>query len=273
MQVRGHIALATGPFIFLSALLCPAALAGEPYSTGALPAVDGLNAKVSAFGGAAGGQGLYGGEGSISVPLGYRYGLQIDGLLAGFDRDTDGSVTIGGTAAHLFWRDPSIGMLGAYGDYVRADASSGVDSWAGAAEAELYLGRFTLAGAVGVDAGNGGAATLRGSRLDIDTRFFDVAFLAYYPVDNLMLSVGHSYILGENAAFFEAEWGFGTGERMAAIYALGTLFEEGHGAVVGGLRFYFGQSDKTLIRRHREDDPNFNHRTRRLNIWKFPPRD
>ena len=40
---------------------------------------------------------------------------------------------------------------------------------------------------------------------------------------------------------------------------MASLFVEGRAGdytgVWGGLRFYFGQSDKSLIRRHREDDP------------------
>jgi hypothetical protein len=42
---------------------------------------------------------------------------------------------------------------------------------------------------------------------------------------------------------------------MAALFASGSVSEDGDGAVLGGLRFYFGQHDKTLIRRHREDEP------------------
>lgn len=41
---------------------------------------------------------------------------------------------------------------------------------------------------------------------------------------------------------------------MAALFAQGIVFEGGDGAALGGLRVYFGQNDKTLIRRHREDD-------------------
>ncbi|MCP4308930.1 MAG: hypothetical protein GY788_29480, partial [bacterium] len=133
--------------MLIGTMLCsPASAAGQ-----ALPAVDGINAKASGFGGAVGGRALYGGEGSVAMPLGFQYGLQIDGLVAGFENQTQGDVTIGAIAGHLFWRDPSRGLLGAYGHYVHADAFSGVDLYAGAAEAALYLGRFTLEGIAGVD--------------------------------------------------------------------------------------------------------------------------
>jgi len=42
---------------------------------------------------------------------------------------------------------------------------------------------------------------------------------------------------------------------MASLFVRGSLSEYGDGVVFGGLRFYFGQRDKTLMRRHREDDP------------------
>jgi hypothetical protein len=151
----------------------------------ALPAVDGLNAKVAAFGGVADGNGFYGGAGSVSVLLGLRFGLQIDGIVAGADLDVGGDATLAGTAAHLFWRDPSIGLLGLYGQYVHADVLGGVDVFASAVEGALYLGRFTLEGVVGAEGGDGGS-------FDIDTRFFDMAQIAYYPTDNLKLAVGHS---------------------------------------------------------------------------------
>jgi hypothetical protein len=174
-------------------------------------------------------------------------------MAAGFDSRFQGGVTVAGTAAHLFWRDPARGFIGAYGHYVHADAFSGVDVFAGGAEGALYRGRFTLEAVVGAEGGNVDAGA---SGPDIDTRFFDVAQFSFYPTDNLRLSVGHGYILSEHAAQFGAEWGFPTGSgTMAALFASGSVSEDGDGAVLGGLRFYFGQRDKTLIRRQREDEP------------------
>jgi hypothetical protein len=63
-------------------------LAADPAGAPSLPAVDGFNGKVAGFGGAADSRALYGGAGSLAVPLGFRYGLQIDawppGSTAGF---------------------------------------------------------------------------------------------------------------------------------------------------------------------------------------------
>ena len=52
------------------------------------------------------------------------------------------------------------------------------------------------------------------------------------------------------------EWSFAAGSgRMASLFAEGRFGEGNNHGVWGGLRIYFGQRDKTLIRRNREDDP------------------
>lgn len=248
----------------LSLVLCGlmGSLAGaEPYAgaavaggTTSLPAVDGLNAKVSGFGGANDGRALYGGGGSVAVPLGFRYGLQIDGVAASADAGASDGVTVAGVPAHLFWRDPSVGLLGLYGHYLHGDIFSGAEVFAGAAEGALYLGRFTIEGLAGAQGGKADLGAL--GDVDFDTRFIDVVQFAYYPIDDLKLSIGHSYIFGTNSLLFGAEQGLPTGRgTMAALFVNGGVSEGGDATVLGGLRLYIGQSDKTLIRRHREDDP------------------
>ena len=236
------------------AAACAADAYPEMLKAPVLPAVDGLNAKAAGFGGGADGRSLYGGEGSITVPLGFRYGFQLDGLVAGHDSRFQGNVTTAATAGHVFWRDPAVGLIGAYGHYFHADAFRGVDYYAGAAEGALYWGRFSLEGLAGVEAGRVNLVAF--GSIDITTRFFDAASLSYYPTDDLKLSVGHSYILGTHALLLGAEWGLRSGGgTMAALFANGSVGEGGNAGVLAGLRIYFGQRDKTLIRRHREDDP------------------
>ena len=238
----------------------PAAAGGslpgpEPSSAAQhFPAVDGVNGKASFFIGGADGDGLYGAAGSLAVPLGFNYGIQLDGIAAKVRSDALGDVGVAGTAAHLFWRDPSIGLLGGYGSYTHTDAGSGVNIFAGGAEGALYLGRFTLEGVAGAQGGNGENGAF--GSFDIDTRFFDLAQIAFYPTDDVKLYIGHSYDLGRNGALLGVEFGVPIGHgTMAALFVTGTVWEGGDAAAMAGLRFYFGRSDKTLIRRHREDDP------------------
>ncbi|MFY9210682.1 MAG: hypothetical protein WAO69_06110, partial [Aestuariivita sp.] len=45
--------------------------------------------------------------GSVTFPVGVRYGFQIDGALG-----KDGGDELAGLGGHLFWRDPSVAMVG-----------------------------------------------------------------------------------------------------------------------------------------------------------------
>ena len=86
---------------------------------GGLPAVSAPNGKLSAFGGSQDG-GIYGVTGSYTVPLGFPYGLQVDGMVG-----SGKGAAFYGVGGHLFWRDPAKGLLGLYGSYVSWDASGG----------------------------------------------------------------------------------------------------------------------------------------------------
>lgn len=253
MPLMKRLIRSPGYLVVVGTLLCAPAEAAEPRVSGSLPAVDGVNGKVAGFGGVADGRALYGGMGAVSVPLGHRYGLQIDGVVAGYDSRSQGDVTISGAAAHLFWRDPSQGLVGAYGHYVHADSFGGVDLFAVGVEGALYHGRFTLEGVAGV---HGGKVDSSAADADVDTGFFDVLQLAYYPTENLKLSVGHGYMLDEHSALFEMEWGIDAGGPvMASLFVAGSISEHRDGAMLVGLRLHFGGAGKPLIRWHRENDP------------------
>ncbi len=67
---------------------------------------------------------------------------------------------------------------------------------------------------------------------------------------------GHLYAFGSNGLTLGSEYGFALGSgRMASLFVDALFGEGGNNAVLGGVRFYFGQRDKTLIDRHRQDDP------------------
>jgi hypothetical protein len=220
-----------------------------PIAAGCVQAVDGVNAKISGWGGSFTGEGLGGASGSVSMPVACGWGAQFDASAASFDGRFLGS--LGG---HVFWRDPSKALLGAYAAGTFWDQAGGVRVGHVGPEGEHYLNRFTLQGVAGVEFGN--SATGGGLTIDTKTRFFDVANVAYYPTDNLKLYVGHRYLAGNHAAAFGAELGLPMQHgMMAALFAEGIAGEHDSHGVVGGLRFYFGQKDKSLIRRHREDDP------------------
>jgi hypothetical protein len=223
-------------------------------ATACTQAVDGINGKVAGFGGSFASKGIYGGIGSLTLPLGCEFGAQIDGTAGSFDGRFLGS--IGG---HLFWRNPAKGLLGVYGSYTHWDQVGGVHANHIGPEAEWYSGQWTLQGVAGVESGNTASATI-GSLIqtyEVKTRFFDQVNLAYYLQDNFKVFVGHRYLGGKNALALGGEYGILMSRGvMAALFAEGRVGEGDFHGVWGGVRFYFGQKDKTLIRRHREDDPN-----------------
>ena len=89
-----------------------------------------------------------------------------------------------------------------------------------------------------------------------DDRFFAEVDLSYYPSDNLRLSVGYNYeneaSLGAAAFEYMPRW---TGLPMS-VFGTGNFGDDDHTRVTGGLKVYLAADcNKSLIRRHREDDP------------------
>ncbi|WP_457570499.1 hypothetical protein [Desulfovulcanus sp.] len=105
-------------------------------------------------------------------------------------------------------------------------------------EAEAYLNKITIAAQAGYQTG-----TLK------DTYFAD-ADLRFYPLDDLMLEIGirgsDEHTQGHAGAEFLTKF------HGLALFADGAM-GDGYEHVLAGIRVYFGR-DKSLIRRHREDD-------------------
>ena len=72
------------------------------------------------------------------MPLGQQWGLQIDGLLWPMGRQPRY-----GTAGHLFWRDPNVGLAGIYRSFKRLDTPTGSNSarWRSRANTTCRSGR------------------------------------------------------------------------------------------------------------------------------------
>ena len=246
------------------------------------PAVDGFNAKWEALGGSASGKRLYGSRGAFTIPLGTAAGLQIDGGIGKLDGDRFFTV-----APHLFWRNPNQGLIGLYGSYTDWDQFGGVHVAQAAIEGERYFGRWTVQAIAGVEWGNtasntsvtasilppvGGAPGVATTSIftegyNVQTRFFDQVNLKYYITDNFAGYVGHRYTGGQNALALGSETALPLGGGvMASAFVEGRLGEHANNGIWGGLKFYFGRKDKTLMARHRQDDPpiwdtlfSFNH--------------
>jgi len=254
-------------------LSAQSALADERAFTPNYVAVDGFNGKIEGLGGSRAGHAIYGSRGALSIPLNGPWGVQIDGGVGSWDSEFFYSV-----GGHLFWRDPAQALFGVYVNHLDWSGFGGLNVTQVAAEGEYYWQRWTLQGVVGVEFGNSSTVvtttppipTVVGATAvfipgvtttttyDIDTRFFDQINLKYYFADNAAGYVGHRYLGGLHAAALGGEVAMPVGGgRMASAFIEGRIGESGAEGVWGGLKMYFGQKDKPLIARHREDDPVF----------------
>lgn len=240
------------------------------------PAVDGLNAKTEVLGGSLANRSLAGTQGAVSFPLRGSLGVQLDAAFGSFDHSGFGNV-----AGHFFWRNPGQGLFGIYTSHTIWDRYGGAYVGQVAGEGEYYVGRWTLQGIAGVEFGNQVSTTSSftavtatpgptpfgtpgvlttstfSSMFDVRTRFFDQINLKYYLTDDWVGYVGHRYLGGKHALALGSEYAFPLANKFKATAFFEARVGEGefHG-IWGGLKFYFGQKDKPLIARHRQDDPN-----------------
>ena len=217
-------------------------LAADVETNTALPAVSAPNGKVEIGGGWAdidslSSDEIFRGGAAFSFPVGDMFGIQAD-LTA---LDAFGETAIGG-AVHAFTRDPNSYLLGVYGGYVDAGPAN---IWYVGPEAELYLDNISIEAVGGyMDISNG-----------VGSEFYAVGTVALYATDNLRLQVGASTVAGFDSANAGLEWFMGDTGIPASLTVDGRIGEDGFSSVMAGLSLYFGGEDKSLIRRHREDDP------------------
>ncbi len=209
-----------------------------------LPAVSGVNGKWEFEPGYADGGGQIRGAGSLTVPLGDRFGLQGD-IMGSWNSAT--GLAYGG-ALHAFSRDPSSYLLGiTAGVVVVPGASIG----AVGAEGELYLDRISLEGWAGV-AGLNYVDPAMTDKLG----GFAIGDLAYYPTDDWRLTLGGSYVLGDLSIHGGTEYMFHNLGTPLSFTADARLHNTGNYSLTVGLKGYFGGDDsKSLINRQRQDDP------------------
>ncbi len=239
-------------------LLLHALVAGPARASETLPAVSGLNGKLSAQGGIYSDEAAALALGSLSAPLTRAFGLQLDGALG----TLDGDIMRGG-AAHLFHRDPAKYLIGAYGSFHRWRS---IDIWRAALEAEVYLGRFAVEALIGVESvshrlqlsapAGGPAGPITLERVD-DEHFFAITDVAYYLQDNIRLSIGYRYVNEESLGAAGLELLFNnTGGTPVSLFAEGQFGKREYTRAMAGVRIFLGNTNgKSLIRRHREDDP------------------
>lgn len=253
-MIRGALA-ATAATLMGAAVVVPAA---------ADPAVSALNGSIFARGGnydlndAGAGIGQDDVDigdilGKVTIPLGQSFGAQAE---AGF-----GLHEYYGVGGHLFWRDPSWAMAGVF---VSHDSTEQVELTRVGAEADFYLGNFTVGGRVGHQSGDAGEGTY-GS---VDVSFYVTPNLAArggveFEPDDGRDTVGRLGFEWQPAVdsspglsvFADGEWG------------------DDYDHVRAGLKIHFGTDGMTLIDRERRADPTEvigNHRSESYGGYSVP---
>lgn len=192
-------------------------------------------------------------QGAVSAPLFGQFGLQIDAGQMDGDADVNffgnnADLNARAIAAHLFWRDPSKGLLGVYGVSAEYDIEGfEIDNKRFGVEGEAYIDRFTLKGFVGrdfVDYELFGKEEYAAASAKVD----------YYISDNFVIGAGIDHSFEQTAFNVGFEMMGDTGGISPSIFT-DVSFNNGETTLMAGLKLYLAKDGKSLIRRHREDDP------------------
>ncbi len=206
------------------------------------PAVSEINAKTHFSAGDMNSDDGYNFDGSITFPVMRHFGFQADGIYSRI-----GGEDFYGGAAHLFARDPDLGLVGFTGGYL---TRKGVDTYQFGVEAEWYLNRLTLGTFAGV-----GKISYDNAAPFIDTnptRFVGRVSADYYLLDDLR--VGASYVTAFHDNLYKGEVEYQTPIRGVALTAEVAGGDNGYDHWLVGVSYYFG-GNKSLRDRQRRDDP------------------
>jgi hypothetical protein len=205
------------------------------------PAVSAPNAKLDAgWGYFSGGTDAKFVAGSATLPLGEHFGFQADGLAG--DVENHDFWALGGQG---FWRDPDKGLVGLNGFHFSMGAFE-LDNVG--AEGEVYLNDITLSAAAG-------RTFIKFFGVNLGHADSGYAAAAWYPHDDLQLSLNADFASGSQTGTIGAEFQPNSGIPGLALYGQAFADNQHSSGVILGLRVYFGP-EKTLKGHHREDDPS-----------------
>ena len=225
----------------LAALVLPGALAvclGGRIAAAEDRAVSAPTVSVDGSAGSLGGSpsGYFSATGT--VPVGDRFGFQLDG-----ETGQSGDRGEGGGGAHLFWRDPGYGLAGATALWSRV---GGWNIFRYGVETEAYLGDFTVAPSAGLQRGDANKGTSSSGFGSVD--------LSWYLRDDLKLSLGGAGFSNVRTGFAGIEWQ-PSPTRPLTLFANGGGGDHGPGFALVGLRYTFGAPGSSLKDRNRHGDP------------------
>jgi len=153
----------------------------------------------------------------------------------------------GSAAFHAFSRDPQSYLIGGTLGVVWTPGSLVV---AAGPEAELYFDRWTIEAWAGASVAmpSGGGPTRYAPMV--------MANLGYYLTDNARVTMGVSTLDSYGAVQLGGEYLLESFDMPVAVTAESRVGQDGAWRVTLGVRGYFSPEAKSLIGRHREDDPS-----------------
>jgi hypothetical protein len=204
------------------------------------PAVSALNFKVTAEGGVIEDEDAWLGIASVTAPMGHAWGLQGEVGAIGVNGDT-----AYGLAGHVFTRDPSRYLVGAFGAYGHADTLD-IDIGRIGIEGEYYLEHLTFIANAGYQFGDG----------FIDDTGFGEVGVSWYANADFALSGGVAFVEDLAMVRAGAEWLVGGGSDLPGLALRGDLNfgDNDFDSALLGITYYFGP-DASLKDRHRKQDP------------------
>lgn len=237
-------ACVTGLLAFSGAASAQSILDPTPVAQQSQGSVDALNFEFSGLGGSyqrnvigSASNAMFLATLASPIPFFENFGVQIDGAIGSYDQD----FTSAAGALHLFWRDPSQGMIGLYGDwaYVNPEHAGRVG-----VEFAVYNGRWTLEVLAGMQFGQ-----------HVFTEFIDEVDLSYYVTDNTRASIGHRLTSRGHVGNFSFEHLL-TDEGLPdwSIFGEVEAGEDNYVAGWGGIKFALGSTADTLIERDRRSN-------------------
>lgn len=183
-------------------------------------------------------------DGSLSFGLAPGYTAKLETAGGSFD-----SLTTLGGRGQVWWRDPSLALLGALAEYSDRD---GLSQTRTGVKGEFYLGPFTLRGQGGYVFGDS-----KGS-LQVEDSSYGVLSAGFYGLPGLGVNGGAAMQNGRSVGFLGGEARIpGLPEFMTATLD-GAAGPNGYRQLLVGLRFYFGAgAGQSLQDRHVGDTPAF----------------
>jgi len=205
-------------------------------------AVDALNFEFSLLGGAlqrnvlgSASNAMFTASIATPIPTFQNFGTQLDLAIGIYD----GDFTSAAGGLHIFWRDPSQGAIGIYGDWAYTNPEHGGRV---GGELSFYNDRWSLDVLAGIQFGQ-----------QFFTEFIDEVDLSYYFTDNLRGSVGHrltsrGHVGNVSFEHLLTDQGYDGWSVFGEIEA----GEDNYVGGFGGIRYAVGSTATSLIERDRQ---------------------